>query len=180
MASVHRASASRGQWALFVLGLAMLGLSVPHAHAAIQTFTAQVVAVADGDTLRVRGSGPQLTIRLVGIDAPEKGQAYGGRAKEYLSGLAFGHTVTVEATGRDRYGRLLATIRLANGQSANEEIVRAGYAWWFRRYSRDRVLARLETEAREAHRGLWAELHPTPPWEFRRAHARTATGARHS
>jgi endonuclease YncB( thermonuclease family) len=79
--------------------------------------------------------------------------------------------VTVESTGRDRYGRLLATVRLPDGRSANEEIVRAGYAWWFRRYSRDRALARLEAEAREAHRGLWADPHPVPPWEFRRKRA---------
>jgi endonuclease YncB( thermonuclease family) len=58
-------------------------------------------------------------------------------------------------------------LRLPDGRSLNQELVRAGYAWWFRRYSADPVLARLEADARRARRGLWADPRPTPPWEYR-------------
>jgi endonuclease YncB( thermonuclease family) len=162
--------------------LLTLGLVGAAGLATAETFTARVVGVTDGDTLRVRGDGPQLILRLRGIDAPEKGQAYGQRAKEYLSGLAFGQTVTVQATGRDRYGRLLAEVLLPDGRSVGQELVRAGYAWWYRRYSRDPTLARLEGQAREAHRGLWADPHPVAPWAYRhpRASARVAGSGRHS
>ena len=52
----------------------------------------------------------------------------------------------------------------------NHEMVRAGLAWWFRRYApRDRKLQALEEEARDARRGLWVEEEPVAPWSFRRA-----------
>ena len=63
--------------------------------------------------------------------------------------------------------RLLGEVVLPDGRSLNQELVRAGYAWWFRRYSRDSTLARLEQEAREWRRGLWADAAPIPPWEYR-------------
>jgi micrococcal nuclease len=48
-------------------------------------------------------------------------------------------------------------VRLPDGRRLNHEVVRAGYAWWFRRYSSDATLAALESEARAAQRGLWAD-----------------------
>jgi endonuclease YncB( thermonuclease family) len=58
---------------------------------------------------------------------------------------------------------------LSDGKSLSQEMVRAGYAWWFRRYSADSRLANLEAQARAAHTGLWADPNPVPPWEWRRA-----------
>jgi endonuclease YncB( thermonuclease family) len=144
--------------------------------ASAETFTARVIGVTDGDTLTVHRLGQPEVIRLRGIDAPERGQAYGERAKQHAATLAFGQVVAVEAAGRDRYGRLLAEVRLPNGQSLNQELVHAGYAWWFRRYSADRTLARLEAEARTGRRGLWADRSPVPPWEYREARARSHGG----
>ena len=46
-----------------------------------------------------------------------------------------------------------------------------GFAWWFREYSTDKELERLEKEARVAKRGLWADPNAIPPWEWRRRHA---------
>jgi endonuclease YncB( thermonuclease family) len=71
-------------------------------------------------------------------------------------------------TASDRYGRILGDVFTPDGQSLNQELVRAGYAWWFRRYSKDIVLAQLEEEARIAKRGLWADPHAVPPWEWRK------------
>ena len=86
-------------------------------------------------------------------------------------------TVVVRARGRDRNGRLLGEVLLPDGRSLNAELVRAGYAWWFRKYSRDERLARLEEEARHGRRGLWADPAPEAPWDFRgrRASARQSS-----
>jgi micrococcal nuclease len=126
-----------------------------------------VVGVADGDTITVLRDHRGVTVRLAGIDAPEKRQAYGRRAKEYAASLAFGKTVTVRVTGRDRYARLVAEVMLPDGRNLNQELVRAGFAWWFRKYSRDMTLAHLEEEAREGRRGLWADPSPEAPWSYR-------------
>ncbi len=132
-------------------------------------FTGRVVAVVDGDTITVLHGRRAERLRLVGIDAPEKRQDYGEQAKRFVSALAFGRTVTVEPRGHDRNGRVLAEVVLPDGRSLNRELVRSGYAWWFRRYSHDPVLAALEAEARREHRGLWAAGAAVPPWEFRAA-----------
>ena len=126
-----------------------------------------MVGVTDGDTLTVLRAGHAATVRLQGVGAPEKRQAYGDRARRFVAELAFDQTVSVQTTGRDRNGRLLGEVVLSDGRSLNQELVRAGYAWWFRKYSRDARLARLEDEARQGRRGLWADDAPQAPWEYR-------------
>ena len=126
-----------------------------------------MVGITDGDTIKVLRAGRAETVRLEGVDAPEKRQAYGERARRFAADLSFDQTVVVRATGRDRNGRLLGEVVLPDGRSLNQELVRAGYAWWFRKYSRDARLARLEEEARQDRRGLWADHAPEPPWEYR-------------
>ena len=152
------------------LALALLVGLVTQAPAfTMAAFRGKVVGAADGDTITVLHDGHGERVRLHGIDAPEKGQPFGNRAKQYASELTFGNIVTVEPTDRDQYGRIVADVRLPDGRSLNREMVRAGLAWWYRRYSHDPELARLEAEARAARRGLWADPHPVPPWEWRRA-----------
>lgn len=68
---------------------------------------------------------------------------------------------------RYRYGRRLAEVLLPDGRSLNQELIKAGLAWWFRKYSQDLRLGELERQAREAKRGLWAGSQPVPPWEWR-------------
>ena len=59
---------------------------------------------------------------------------------------------------------------LPDGRVLNQELVKAGFAWWYRRYAPDdETLVQLEREAREAKRGLWADPDPLPPWEWRTA-----------
>jgi micrococcal nuclease len=148
-----------------VLWLAVLALSV--GVAAAEEFAGRVVGITDGDTIKVLRDGRAETVRLQGVDAPEKRQAYGERARRFAADLSFDRTVVVRATGRDRNGRLLGEVVLPDGRSLNQELVRAGYAWWFRKYSRDVRLTRLEEEARQDRRGLWADHAPEPPWEYR-------------
>jgi hypothetical protein len=132
--------------------------------------------VADGDTITVLHDRRPETIRLNGIDAPEKAQAFGNRAKQFTAELAFGQIVQVTVRDQDRYGRTVADVRLPDGRSLNHEVARGGYAWWFRRYSRDASLAALESEARTARRGLWADAYPIAPWDWREVQRRAADG----
>ncbi len=74
----------------------------------------------------------------------------------------------MQAGDLDRYGRTVAEVLLPDGRSLNREQVKAGFAWWYRRYAPDDdTLAQLEADAKAAKRGLWADADPVPPWEWR-------------
>jgi endonuclease YncB( thermonuclease family) len=132
-----------------------------------------VVSVADGDTLTVLdASSKQHLVRLNGIDAPETRQAFSQVSKRNLSTLVFGKDVVVAWQKTDQYGRLVGTVRVGTTDTVLEQL-RAGPAWYFRRYERD-VAANLrpvyeaaEAEARAGKRGLWQDAEPQPPWAFR-------------
>ncbi len=138
-----------------------------------ETITGLVVGVADGDTITVLDADKvQHKIRLAGIDAPEKKQAFGNRSKESLSALAFDKTVNVETDKRDKYGRQVGKV-LVNGQDVNLVQVERGMAWFYRQYQREqspndrRLYEAAEDAARADKRGLWRDVDPMPPWEFR-------------
>lgn len=99
--------------------------------------------------------------------APEQGQAFGARAKQATSELAFGKEVRVETRTTDRYGRMVGEVFLPGGKSLNRELVKLGMAWWYRKYSTDASIGALEDQASAAKRGLWADPDPVPPWEWR-------------
>jgi len=127
----------------------------------------KVVAIHDGDTLTVLRDQEQIKVRLVEIDAPETGQAFGNRSKQSLSALCFNKQARLEDKGKDRYGRTLARV-YCDGIDANAEQVRRGMAWVYDRYVTDSSLYALQGEAKEARRGLWIDAEPVPPWEWRR------------
>ncbi len=147
-----------------VAGLASCRPSPRH-----EAFEGKVVGVADGDTLVVLDGTAQVRVRLHGIDCPERGQAFGAAARRFASSLAFGKSVTVRSLGKDRYGRLLGEVVLSDGRSLNRELVAAGMAWHYARYSDDEALARAEREARKARVGIWSEPDPVAPWSYRAA-----------
>ena len=134
----------------------------------------KVVAVADGDTITVLDdSKVQHKIRLAGIDAPERKQPFGQRAKEQLSNLVFGKSVQVVTEKVDRYGRQIGKV-LIDGRDANLAMVSAGMAWHYKKYqseqaASDRLLyASAEEDARGGRVGLWQEPAPVAPWDWRR------------
>ena len=137
-------------------------------------FTGRVVKVAGGDTLtvlrEVNGQKEQVQVRLSSIDAPETTQAYGTRSRQLLSDLAFDRVVRVQEHGKDRYGRTLGVIHVGE-LNANREMVRQGLAWAYRQYLNDSALLRIESAARRAGRGLWADADPIAPWDHRRNEA---------
>lgn len=132
--------------------------------------TNAVLRVIDGDTIELLliKSVKFVKIRLDGIDCPEKGQPYYEEATTYTSDLCLHKQVRVIKHDIDKYDRLIADIILPDGKNLCEEIVRAGFAWWYHLYSDNLVLKQLENEARIARRGLWSQPNPIPPWEFRK------------
>ena len=92
-------------------------------------FTGKVVKISDGDTITVLDHYKvQHRVRLTGIDAPERKQAFGSRSRQSLGKLVFRKTVTVKTNKLDRYGRVLGKV-LINGIDVNKERVRRGMAW---------------------------------------------------
>jgi len=80
--------------------------------------------------------------------------------------LVFGKVVKVKEITWDRYGRLVGRIYL-DDIDVSAEIVRAGYAWAYRRYLTDQTILRLEFKAKRAGRGLWKSGSAVAPWEWR-------------
>jgi len=130
----------------------------------------KVVEISDGDTITVMHDGRGVKIRVYGIDAPEKGQAFGNRAKQYASALFFGKTVDVDPVDMDKYGRTVAIIRVGD-KNFSEEMIKAGYAWVYRKYCNAPACSHWighEHDAKSKGVGLWTDSNPTPPWEYRK------------
>ena len=144
-------------------------------NASAETLTGRIVAIADGDTVTLLDARKQQhKIRLSGIDAPERKQAFGNVSRQHLAWLVFGKEVTADCPKTDRYRRWICTIEV-DGVDANLAQVAAGMAWHYKAYQRDqRPEDRLrysvaEERAQEEKRGLWVDRNPTAPWEFRKA-----------
>ena len=123
-----------------------------------------VIRIIDGDITEVLHNQHPERIRISGIDCPEKGQAYGMRAKHAASDLAFGKEVTAQTHGHDKYKRTIGDVILPDGTNVNHTLVKEGWCWWYPKYAPgDMVLEGLEAEAREGRKGLWADPKPVPP-----------------
>jgi len=132
-------------------------------------FRGKVVAVIDGDTIEVLHNQHTERIRLNGIDCPQKGEAYGHKAKDAVADLIFGKEVTLQTHGLNKYGRTLADVLLVDGTNVNRELVKDGRCWWYRKYAPgDTVLEGLQGEARKGKYGVWSSSNPVPPWSYRK------------
>lgn len=127
-----------------------------------------VVKVIDGDTYDILLDGKQTRIRMYGIDAPERGMDFYKVSKEYLGALCRENLIRIEKINTDRYGRTIAKSFLPNGHELGAEMIKAGLAWHFKKYSNDKDLAEFEIIAREKMIGLWSIENPTPPWDYRK------------
>lgn len=135
---------------------------------ATDTWTGKCIGVTDGDTITALRGTYAVKIRLHGIDTPERRQPFSSRARQFTAGLGFGKMVTVEPVDIDRYGRTVARI-IVDSLNVNHELVRAGMAWWFRKYApNDREFERLESESRKARLGLRTNPNAVPAWEWRK------------
>lgn len=153
-----------------------------------------VVGVSDGDTITARcgqpGAYKQVKVRISAIDAPERRQPFGARAKEALSDLVFDKMARLECNKTDRYRRSVCSVWVAPASApagpktldAGLAMITQGMAWWYRAYSREQTaeqrgqyeFAEQEASARRA--GLWRDVDPVPPWQWR-AERRAAASA---
>lgn len=140
-----------------------------------RTFNAKVIRIMDGDTMEVLYQKTPVKIRLAHIDCPEKrrSQPFGNNAKIALSNLCFGQQVTVYGENYDRYHRLIAVVANHKKQIVNQEMLKQGMAWHFRKYSKNQLYAQLEAEARKNKIGLWKDPNPVAPWEWRKPQKRS-------
>ena len=159
-----------------IIASLVLAFSYP---AQAETLSGRVIHIADGDTITVLdASNQQHKIRLAGIDAPEKKQAYGRVSGKRLADLVAGKAVSVEWSKHDKYQRIVGKV-LQNGQDACLEQIKAGLAWHYKKYENEQTppdrsrYAAAEDEARTARRGLWKDANPVPPWEWRKLNARS-------
>ena len=154
-------------WISFITLVLLLSLPV-HTWA----WSGEVVGITDGDTITVLNSKTlkDVRIRLYGIDTPEKGQAFGKKAKQFTSKMVFRKVVEVHRMDTDRYGRTVALVSV-DKQLLNKELVKAGLAWVYDRYCSEPICEswrNFQLRAKMDKPGLWADPDPIPPWEFRR------------
>ena len=138
------------------------------------TLQGKVIGVADGDTVTLLDAQKnQHKIRLQGIDAPEKAQAFGNKSKQSLHEMVHGKEVFVDVQKKDKYGRSVGKI-LVNQTDACLEQIKRGMAWHYKQYANEQspedrdVYAQAESTARAQSFGLWKDKSPTPPWAFRK------------
>lgn len=149
----------------FLLAASLWGISLAAASADL---AGQVVGIVDGDTVDVVSSDMERhRIRLVSIDAPERTQPFGTRSKQALSDMVYGKHVSVVGHGKDMYGRQLGEVMVGTA-SANKAMVHLGLAWAYRPNLQDNSYVDIESVARQARRGLWADPGAVAPWTFRR------------
>ena len=133
-----------------------------------ETVSGKVARIIDGDSILVTDSkSVEYEIQLEGIDAPELKQDFGKESTEGLSKLLKDKTVRITWKSKDNFERLLAQV-YEGDKHINMEMIKSGMAWHFKRYNKDEELAKAETVAREAKKGLWAKESPVAPWDFRK------------
>lgn len=174
------------RWAI-VLGTLVFGmLGNAQADDGSSLLTGRVTSVTDGDTIRVALESGAIVVRLSGIDAPERRQAWGPEARQALIGRVGSQEVLLEVVSQDRFDRLVAVVYREDAVdewNVNTWLVEQGHAWVYRQFSRDEEMCKSEDDARRDGRGLWKRSadRPVAPWEWRRLEAgqlRTVTDFR--
>ena len=170
----------------FLIGtiiLSLVAIAIGNATAKPPKYINGVVQrVVDGDTIKVDDGKKIHTIRLYGIDTPEKEfkgrwktQPYALEATAFATKFIGKQPVTVVTRGSGAYGRTIGEV-FVDGRSLNRELVRAGLAWFSVRYTkRDKDIGRLEARARSSRRGLWADDNPVSPYDHRHGAQPAAT-----
>lgn len=131
----------------------------------------KVTHITDGDTLWVRpaGGGRPVKLRMAGMDAPEICQAGGRAARAALARRVARRWVVVTTRRHDDYGRAVATVYLGSEDMA-AWMVAHGHAWSYRYGREGGPYLTLQTQARSAQRGLFADPQALPPRLFRQQH----------
>lgn len=123
-------------------------------------------------TIRVRhySAHQTVTMRIHGIDAPERRQAYGKVSSQFVQREVVGKTIQIVIYNHaDRYGRIIADVIYDGGKRLSHESVIAGMSWWYHQYDRrDQDLQNAQNIARSRRQGLWKDDRPIAPWDWRK------------
>lgn len=185
MPCLHRSSPARGvQEVIYRMKMTVVAGFLLFYLPAFADVTGVVVGVADGDTVTVLDAAKtQHKVRVAGIDAPEKAQPFGQRAKQRMSALVFGKVCRLEGDKRDRYGRTVAKVWVSPPDcqgcpltlDVGLAVLTSGLAWHYKKYQNEQSpedrerYAFAEDEARSKRAGLWTEADPVPPWDWRKS-----------
>jgi endonuclease YncB( thermonuclease family) len=123
----------------------------------------KVVDVFDGDTLIVSLQGRAEIIKLFGVDSPDKEQPFGLEARSFASDMVSGRVIQIISIEKSRYE--MVKVYYEN-KCLNEELLKAGYAWYNINVPIDEQWVQLEQQARYERKGLWSEDNPVPPWQY--------------
>lgn len=131
------------------------------------TCVQKILKVKDGDTFDyIDCNGIIHTVRMAGIDTPEKGQPFANKAKEKLSSLLNSGKITMLRTGSGNHKRIAMEV-FVDGIDVNLEMVKNGLAWREPRFDQSGKYIQAEEDAKKAKIGLWSDPTSIAPWEYR-------------
>lgn len=154
-----------GLLCLFIL----LPLACPSWGREARQVSCYVVKISDGDSFScLLANKKAIRVRLAEIDAPEKRQPFGNKARQTLANLIYKQQVRLVISGYDRYQRTLATVYHKRGQNINLLMVKQGLAWAYEPYVQDPRYTQAQQQARRKRLGLWQDRHPIAPHLWRK------------
>lgn len=128
-----------------------------------------VVKIVDGDTfIGLTKDRKKVQYRLQGIDAPEKNQPFSEKSKKKLKKLIKGKVIGIKVQENSKDGRSMVRAYTPKGKDVSAEMLKSGLAWHFRKYDNSTIYSQLENEARKNRTGIWSEVNPISPWDFRK------------
>lgn len=134
-----------------------------------QKINGLIVRVSDGDTVVLLDEDEtQHRVRLDGIDCPEKKQAYGNKATQFVRDKIGNKNATVYYNKKDQYGRILGVVVTQEGENVNELLLANGLAWHYKHYNDNPIYAQLEQKAKDQRLNIWSEKNPIEPYLFRK------------
>jgi endonuclease YncB( thermonuclease family) len=160
--------------------LARSPLGIPTAQAG-EELQGRLAVLQDGDSFVAQTDAGRVTVRISGVDAPERHQAYAANARGQLQQLLHGKTLRIKVVKLDQYQRLVAEVFSLRDEvwiDVGLEQLQHGLAWHYKRYAKEQdfdtrlAYARAEEKARADRQGLWKDLDtenpPKPPWDYRK------------
>lgn len=136
--------------------------------------------VQDGDSLLFipRGENSAVKVRLFGVDAPERNQAWADESRDNLRKLVGEQEIRMQVVDVDQYGRRVAKVYVGETY-VNLEQLKAGMAWLYERFcdpEEDADLISAAQSAQNGRVGLWSDSSALNPREHRRRYGTVHDG----
>ena len=149
-------------WTVAIVGVVL----IPIMGGAGDSHFGRCRGVVDGDTLEIEIDGQFITTHLDAIDAPHLLQERGAEAKAFLEKIALNQEVTVEGMTEQENDEWRGRVTVGE-RDLSLAMLEAGLAWHDIIHNSEEALVLAEILARSARRGLWADVKPEPPWEWK-------------